>query len=163
MEKFQLLREEALKNYRLAEHMLRVTYPLIQDTKLLLGITNNLFSLFDQAVSSILHHQRIFKLVPAFPDNFKSKIQLLYQKRSRYQIPQEYFSLILELDEIIRLHKTSPIEFRRKDRFIICTEKYQVKAITFDQLKEYLKKAREFLDLMNQITSRHQSVFSSQQ
>lgn len=159
MEKFQLLREEALKNYRMADHMLNVTYPLIKDTKLLLGVTDSLFLAFTQAMSSILYHERLFKLIPSFNDNFESKFHSLQQKRSRYNIDQGFFELMLELKEIIFLHKTTPVEFRKNDRFIICTKNYKVKAITANQLKNYLKKTREFLDLMNQITSRSKIIF----
>lgn len=159
MEKFQLSRQEALKKYQIAEHMLEVTYPLIQDTKLLLGVTQNLFLALTQAMSSILYHERLFKVIPPFQDNFESKFRLLYQKRVRYKISQEYFDLILELKEIIQLHRTSPVEFRRKDRFIICTEKYKIKAITRNQLKNYLKKTKEFLNQMEQIVSRSQRFF----
>jgi hypothetical protein len=161
MEEFQLLRESALKNYRMADHMLTVTYPLIQDTKLLLGITDNLFLTFTHAMSSILHYERLFKLVPAFNDNFESKFHIFHKKRSRYKIDQEHFDIMLELKEIILLHKKSPIEFKRKDRFVICTNNYKVKAITANQLKNYLKKAREFLDRMNQITSRNEMIFKN--
>lgn len=159
MEKFQLLREEALKNYRMADHMLNVTFPLIKDTKLLLGVADNLFLTLTQAMSSILHHERLFKLVPAFNDNFESKFHILHQKRSRYNLEQEYFNLMLELKETIQLHKTSPVEFRKKDRFIICTNNYKVKAITVNQLKIYLKQTRKFLDFMNQITFRYKGIF----
>ena len=162
MEKFQLLREEALKNYRIADHMLNVTYPLIQDTKLLLGVTQNIFLTLTQAMSSILHHERLFKLVPPFQDNFESKFHILQQRRSRYKIDQEYFNIMLELKEVILLHKKSPVEFRRKDRFVICTNNYKVRAITSNQLKDYLKKTREFLDFMNQITSRNKRIFQNE-
>jgi hypothetical protein len=162
MEKFQLLRENAAKNYRMADHMLNVTYPLIKDTKLLLGITDNLFLTLNQAMSSILHHERLFKLVPAFGDNFESKFHTLHQKRSRYKIDQEYFNIMLELKEIIQLHKKSPIEFRKKDRFIICTNNYKVKTITANQLKIYSKKTKEFLHLMNKITSRNKQIFQNE-
>ncbi len=162
MEEFQLLREEAVKNYRMADHMLNVTYPLIQDTKLLLGVADNLFTTLLQAVSSILHHERLFKLVPAFNDNFESKFHTLHQKRSRYNIHQDYFNLLLELKEIIHLHKKSPIEFQKKDRFIICTNNYKVKAITANQLKIYSKKTKEFLHIMNKITSRNKQIFQNE-
>jgi len=159
MEKFQLLKEEALKNYRIADHILNVTYPLIKDTKLLLGVTENLFLALTQAMSSILHHERLFKLVPPFHDNFESKFNLLHQKRSRYNIQQEHLDLMLELKEIILLHKKSPVEFRKKDRFIICTKNYKVKAITANQLKNYLKKTKGFLDLTNHTVSRNEYIF----
>lgn len=162
MEKFQLLREEALKNYRMADHMLNVTYPLIKDTKILLGVTENLFLTLTQSMSSILHHERLFKLVPSFNDNFESKFHILHQKRSRYNMDQEFFDLMLELKDTILLHKKSPVEFRKNDRFIICTNNYKVKAITANQLKNYLKKTREFLNLMNQITSKYKTIFKEQ-
>lgn len=163
MEKFQLLREEASKNYRMADHMLSVTYPLIQDTKLLLGVTENIFLALVQAMSSLLYYERLFKLVPHFNDDFESKFHTLHQKRIHYNISQEYFNLMIELKEIILLHKTSPVEFRKKDRFIICTNNYKVKAITAYQLKNYLKKTREFLDLTNAVTSRNKNIFKRYQ
>lgn len=163
MEKFQALREEALKNYRIADHMLNVTYRLIQDTKLLLGATDNLFSALVRGMSAILHHERVFKLVPPFQENFESLFQSLHQKRGRYNLSQEYFDLMLELREIVSLHKTSPVEFRRKDRFVICTHNYKIEAITVNQLKDYLKKTGEFLKEMERITSRYERIFKGGQ
>lgn len=158
MEKFQLLKEEALKNYRMADHMLNVTFPLVHDTKLLLGVTENLFLAFAQAMASILYHERLFKLVPYFNDDFESKFQMLHQKRYHYKISQEYFDSMLELKEIILLHKKSPVEFRRKDHFIICSSSYRLKAINTNQLKSYLKRAKDFLELMDNITSKSRNL-----
>ena len=160
MEKFQLLREEALKNYRMADHILTVTYPLVQDTKLLLGVADNLFLSLTNAMGAILHHDRIFKLVPPFEDNFESKYNAFCNKPARrYEVDQKYLKLIKEIKEIIVLHKTSPIEFRRKDRFVICAKDYQMRAITANQLKDYLKEADGFLSLMKEVTSKNERLF----
>lgn len=157
-----MLREEAFKHYRLADHIFYHTYALIQDTKLLLGVTENLFLALSCGLSAILYHERLFKLVPPFSENFESKLQTLQQKRERYGLEQGYFELIRELREEVALHKSSPVEFRRKDRFIICTDSYKMKAITANQLREYLKKGQQFLERMNQITSRYQNIFPNQ-
>jgi len=155
MEKFQLLKEKSLKNYQMADHMLNVTYPLIKDTKLLMGVADNLFLAMFQSMSSILYLERLYKLVPHFQDNFESKFNLFrYRCVKRHNVPQDQIDLIQELKEIVHLHKTSPVEFRRKDRFVICTKSYQMKAITANQLKKYLNKAKSFLDLASQITDK---------
>ncbi|MBT4651585.1 hypothetical protein HOC13_03630 [Candidatus Woesearchaeota archaeon] len=160
MEKFQILREDALKNYRMADHMLHVTYPLIKDTKLLLGVAINIYHSHLSALSSILHHDHLFKLVPLFEDSFESKI-LVFQKKclNRHKINKDLLNSLLELKEIMDLHKNSPVEFRHKDRFIICTNNYKIQAITTNQLKLYLQKTRKFLDLMNKITLKNERIF----
>ena len=163
MEKFQLLRQESLKNYQVADHILTVTFPLIKDTKLLLGVTDNMFSALTNAMSSVLHHERIFKLVPLFEDTFDSKFNVFrYKCVPRYKINQEYIDLIQELGEIITLHKRSPIEFKRKDRFIICSKNYQMRGITTNQLKTYLQKTKEFLKIAQDITSSKERFFKNQ-
>ena len=153
MEKFQELQENAKKNYRIADHMLNVTYPLLKDTKLLLGVTENLFLALMNSMSSLLHYERIFKLVPHFQDNFESKFHIFCSRCTRrHNLDQDYPKLIQEMKEIILLHKKSPVTFRRKDRFIICTSKYQVKAITSHQLRNNLKKTKEFLNIITKLT-----------
>ena len=162
MEKFQSLRKESFKNYQVADHILTVTYPLLKDTKLLLGVTDNLFLALNNAMSSVLHHERIFKLVPVFEDTFESRFNIFrYKCVPRYKINQEYMDLIQELREIITLHKKSPVEFRRKDRFIICTKNYRMRGITTNQLKIYLQKTKEFLNLAQEITSSKERFFKN--
>ena len=162
MEKFQLLRQESLKNYQVADHILTVTYPLIKDIKLLLGVTDNMFLALNNAMSSVLHHERLFKLVPIFEDTFESKFNVFrYKCVPRYKINQEYIDLIQELQEIIYLHKKSLMAFRRKDRFIICTKNYQMKGITTNQLKIHLRKTKEFLKITQDITSSKERFFNN--
>jgi len=162
MEKFQLLRQESVKNYQVADHLLTVTYPLLKDTKLLLGVTDNMFSALNNAMSSVLYHERLFKLVPLFEDTFESKFNIFrYKCVPRYKINPEYIDLIQEIGEIITLHKRSPIEFKRKDRFIICSKNYQMKGITTYQLKLYLQKTKEFLNLTSNITSSKERFFKN--
>ena len=155
MEKSRLLQEEALKNYRMADHMLNVTYPLVHDTKLLLGVADNIFMALANSLGSILHHEHRFKLVPQFEDTFEGKLKVFREEcLHRRKIDRDYVEMMKEIKEIIFLHKTSPVEFRRKDRFVICTDKYQVKAITVNQLKSYLLKTKNFLEIAEQITGK---------
>lgn len=160
MEKFQELREEALKNLKNADHLLIVTYPLVGDTKILLNVADNIFLSLTHAMGAILHHDRLFKYIPPFNENFEGKFDAFKKKTlRRYNISTEYAKLIEELKEIIVLHKKSPVEFKRKDRFVICTENYRMKAITVNMLKDYLKKTKEFISIMQLITRKNERIF----
>ena len=62
----------------------------------------------------------------------------------RYSIPKEYLTLISEIKEIILKHKESPIEFRRKDKFVICSDNYDIKTISIKDIKDFLIKSKLF-------------------
>lgn len=159
MDKHRELEAEALKYYQVADHLLNVTYPLVKDTKLLVGVTENIFLSLISIMSALLYQEKNQKQLPFFEDNFSSKFNLFKsQCLSRHHIPLSYAALIQELKELILLHRSSPIEFRRNDRFIICTNNYKVQAITYYQLKDYLKKTKEFLELISQTLSKNERI-----
>jgi len=70
MEKFQELRELSKKRIRVADHMLTMTYPLVQDSKLLLAVVENIFLALTYIMGSVLHYERTFKRIPLFQDDF---------------------------------------------------------------------------------------------
>lgn len=161
MEKFQELRGGALEHYKNADHMLSITYPLIGDTKILLNVTDNVFLALTKAMGAILHYDRLFKYIPPFNENYEGKF-LMFKNKSmkRYNIDLEFTKLIQEIKEIIVLHKNSPVEFKRKDRYVICTDNYRMVAITVNMLKTYLKKTKEFISIMQLITQKNERIFS---
>lgn len=161
MEKFQELREGALEDLKKADHMLSITYPLIGDTKILLNVADNVFLALSKSMGAILHYDRLFKQIPPFNESFEGKFMMFKNKSmKRYNIGLEYAKLIQEIKEIIVLHKKSPVEFKRKDRFVICTDNYKMIAITVNMLKDYIKKTKEFISMMQLITQKNERIFS---
>lgn len=160
MEEFQQFREVAKKKISLADHMLTMTYPLVNDTKLLLVVLENVFLAMTNAMGSVLYYERLFKRVPPFTDNFENKFHLFKEKCvNRYKISPDYITLLREIKEIIVQHRKSPVEFIRKDRFVICSENYKIKTISVDQIKEYIAKAKSFIQLTNFIVSKNERIF----
>ena len=160
MEEFQLLRETAKKKISLADHMLTMTYPLVHDTKLLLVVLENVFLAMTNAMGSVLHYERLFKRVPPFTDNFENKFILFKEKCvHKYNIDPKYTGLLREIKDIIVQHRKSPVEFVRKDRFVICTENYKIKTISVDQIKGYIAHAKNFIQLTNLIVSKNDRIF----
>ena len=160
MEIFQQARDKAKRNIHIADHMLSVTYPLVKDTKLLLAIIENIFLAYTNAMSAILYYNRLLKLIPLFKDNFESKFNIFRQKCvDRYKIDRNYIIEMQNLRDIIVGHKKSPVEFVRKDRFVICSDNYKLKTINIEEIKRYLNKAKLFIEEATNIISKNEGLF----
>lgn len=161
MERFQETRDFAVKHYKTADHMLFMTYPLVKDPKLLLAVTDNVFLALKNSMASILYHDRIFKRIPIFQDNFESMFNMFrYKSALLNKVDKEYITLIQDIHEIIQEHKKSPVEFSRKDSYIICSKDYEFKTISTNKLKDYLLKTKKFLRLMESIVSKNERIFT---
>lgn len=160
MEKFLELRQRAEKNLKIAEHMLLVTFPLVKDSKLLLGVVDNIFLGLTNAMSSVVFYERTFKRIPPFHDNFESKYNAFALRiMPRYGIDKGHLRLLQRMKDLVLKHKKSPVEFARKKEFVICDEDYKIETLTIADLRKYLEKAKEFHTKMAQITAKHESIF----
>ena len=161
MEKFQELGSVAKKKIQLADHMLTVTYPMVHDAKLLLVVLQNIFLGMSNAMGALLHYERYYKRVPVFSDNFAAKFHLFRDHaETRYNLDESYLDMVQTLRDIIVLHKKSPIEFAKKDKLVICSENYSIKTITPEQIKNYLNKAKLFIEEATEIIKKDGRISS---
>lgn len=163
MEKFQAHRDEAIKKLKLADHMLSITYQLVQDPKLLLAVIDNIYKALDNGISSVLEYDRLFKRIPPFPENsFEGKLSMFRNKcMPRYNIRKEYIDLIKEVQDVISNHKNSPVEFARKDKFVICSDNYKMKTVSIPEIKKYIAQAKLFIVDMSSIVGKNEGIFRS--
>lgn len=160
MEKFQVAREKAVRHLKIADHMLTQTYPLIKDPKLLIAVLENTFLSLSNAMASILHYERLFKRIPPFQEDFDSMFNTFKARCTRrYDINIEYITLIQNIRDLLKQHKKSPVEFARKDKFVITTESYHLRIISIDKMKEYISKAKLFIQEMNNMVSKNDGIF----
>ena len=160
MEKFQELREIAKKKLQLADHILTMTYPIVNDGRLLLAVMENIFLALTNAMGSVLYYERLFKRVPPFHDNFSSKFNLFKEYAEKKKVNEEYLKLIQNTKSIIVKHKTSHVEFARKDQFVICNGSYKTHTISVNELKDYIAKAKSFLRQTQDIVSENENLFA---
>lgn len=160
MELFQEYREKAKRNIINADHMLCVTYPLVKDLRLLPAILDNIFQAYQNAMSAALYHGKLFKTVPNFNESFEGKLNMFKDKiASEYGIDGSYMADIQSLKEFINQHKKSPMAFVRKDKFVICNDGYEMKAVGLPDIHNYLNKAKVFIQLMDKLTSKDERIF----
>ncbi len=160
MEKFQVLRENAKKTVRMADHILTVTYPLLKDPKILVSAAKNIFSAAEQAMTSVLEHERLFKRIPSYQDNFESKFRVFKEKIvPRHNISPGHVKTIRELKDILSAHKESPVEFTRKEKYVICSDDYDMKTLSEKQLKNHLKNTKIFIEQASLLTTKNERIF----
>ncbi len=146
MERFQEVRDRAKTLIRNADHMLTMTYPLIRDPKLLLVVAENVLNSCEAAITALLHYERFQRTLPPFHDSFETKLQLFKHNCMRkYSINAEGVRFVEEMRGLLLNHKSSPMEFARKDMYVICSDKYSMKTVSAQQLKQNIAKAKRFL------------------
>ena len=160
MEKFQESLLKAKKNIHLADHMIFVTYKLVNDPRLLLSAIKNIFNSLQNTVDSLLYYERVFKRISAYPENFGSKFSILKDNCNRLNLNQSYLYLIKDIHTLLVDHKNSPVEFSRKDRFIICSSNYRTKSISLKEIKEYLSRSKSFINEVETIVMKDARIFS---
>lgn len=152
-------RDKAVRNLKIADHMLTQTYPSVKDPKILLSVLENTFLSLTNAMAAILYYEQHNKRIQHFEENFNSKFDLFKLKvAGRYRIGREYVILINTIKSILVSHKKSPVEFSRKDVFVICSDQYDMKVITEKEMRGYIEKAKGFLQEMQNITSQNERV-----
>ena len=52
--------------------------------------------------------------------------------------------------------KKSPLEFVRKDRFVICSENYRLRTLSIADIRSYLSKAKLFIEGMDNIINKNE-------
>lgn len=155
MEKVKEASDKAIRNIKIADHMLTQTYPHVRDPKLLLVVLENVFLSLTNSMAALLYYERHFKRIPPFQNTFDSKFNMFkFNVANKYEIKRDYISMISGIKNILVAHKKSPMEFSRKESFVICADNYDMKALSVEQMKGYISKTKSFLEEVNGVISK---------
>ena len=142
--------EKAKAQYDLAYYLLKVTYPIVKDPKLLLRILDNIFTSLDAGMEAVLAHDKQKNLVSNYGKTFRSKLNVFYSNSVQtYNIKPEFTNLMRKLNNILEQHKTSPMEFKRNEKFVICSSGYEMQQISIEDIESYLEQNKSFIDTIN--------------
>ena len=139
MEKFFEFAKQALKSYNTADHMVHVTYNVVKEPKLLMLAITHLDESLKNAISALLYYDYYYKRISIFPTDFTSKLDIFRRFIcQKYAIPRGVVQLIQDIHNIVKDHKSSEMEFRRKNQFVIASKNYQLRTINIEKLKNFL-------------------------
>ncbi len=157
MEIIQDLLKNANKKYETADHLAYVTYPLIQEPKLIITIADHLYSALNYLIEALIRYERLYKRIPPVQESFESKFDLFKRCLSRYNIDRENTLLIYDLKALLDSRQKSPIEFIKKDKLVICSQNYKIQTITLSKVKEYLSSSKPLFEKINKIILKNDS------
>lgn len=130
--------KEAWNHYHTADHLLNVTYPLIKDPKLLLGIITTLNNTLSCALNYFIESN--------YEASLLHKLHLIQQQK--ITLSKDSLNLIHSINDLLQHHQKSPVEFPRNNKMIICTKEYQLHTISKEDIKEMLQKTKETLNYL---------------
>lgn len=147
--------ERARKHIKIADRMLTQTYPIVQDPKLLLAILESIYAGMRESVMALLFFERYHRRISTIAQDFDIQFNTLkLEIAGRYDIPHDVIKFIQDIKLRVAFHKDSPVEFSRKDSFIMCSPKYETKVLTTESIKDALKKAKQFIGIVDTIISK---------
>lgn len=149
MAKFIEYLSEANRIIRACDHMIYVSYPLIKDKKLLIKILIELKKGLAYCINAILQYEYIYKRIKLYQDA-KDNMQTFVNKSSkRYNITNQEIKSILEIFDVVEMHKKSPITFTRDEKIVILTDNMAKHIITLEKTKEFLALSKNILQKTN--------------
>jgi len=155
MEQYLLELEIARKSIKSAEHMVTMTYDVINDPKLFITLAQRLFSANISIMRAILFFERYQRKIPAFDEELAVMLELFKIRTTRrYSFSTDYPKLIEELQSIVDGYKKSPVAFKRKENFVICDDRYNLNILTKDKSKLYLERTKKFLSDVEQMIAK---------
>ena len=147
--------ETAKQQYDAAFHFLNVTYAVVNDPKLLVGIVHNIHTSMEQAMTALLVYERERQQIPPYGATFLSKLNVFRSKVApRYAISSDVAKQLEQLQELVEMHKTCPVEFQRGTRYVLAGKEYQMKVVSRQELKTYLELSKNFLESVEKILSK---------
>lgn len=157
MEKHEEVMEKALRNMKIADHMLTQTYPLVNDPRLLLTVLENIFLALTNSIGALLYFERLQKRIPPFHDNFESKYNIFKMNIvGKYNINREYVKFIGDIKNMVVAHKKSPVEFARKGVFVICSDSYNMRTLSPTEMKGFIVKTKSFVSDISSIIKQNE-------
>ena len=137
---------QANKAVRIADHLIYVTYPLVNDIKLMVTIIENLNKSLLMAVEALLQYEYLYKRISHMPKELNGQIEMFKSYCiPRYGIPRESLLLVGDVNRIVEHRKKSPIEFIRSEKFVMCTSDYKMRVLNMNKVKNFNSQAKVFI------------------
>ncbi|MEK6840297.1 MAG: hypothetical protein AABX72_05115 [Nanoarchaeota archaeon] len=161
MEKFTTYVGEANKAFKTADHLIYVTYPVLQDNKLMATALEHLYVALSSGMAALLYYDAAYKRISIFPHEFATQFKLFKESTAkRYGINEDMCLVISDVAELVHNRRDSPIEFSRRDKYVIASETYKLRTITLEKMKRFLLLSKTFMERVNKVHAAYDGRFS---
>ena len=150
--KHQQLVAKARREVDLADHLVYVTMPLTEDMKFILAVSEHIYLSASLAVEAMLEQYRYFKKIEAFPRNFIAMVDLWTREvQVKCNFERKYADFLRRVQEVKHAMDTSSMRFKRRDKYILTSDVYDLKVLDLETVKKYLLVAKDFIDKSEEV------------
>lgn len=152
MESYQDHYKKAVDYFKSADHLIYVTMPLVKDVKLITTILDNINFALLHCMDAMLEYERYYRRVLPLANNFELRLDV-FKKRlvGRYGFMNEDAELIAEIKSLVDEKKGASMEFTKSGKYVICSENYNMRTVSVDEIKKYLSTTKNFLMKANKV------------
>lgn len=145
---------EAERKLNNVDHLLSVTFPLVNDSKILAPIAETLGQSALKTMEALLRNEYNYKRIKALPNNLEIMHAIFKSVAVRYKLNKNINNMLSDLKNLIENRKKSAAEFTKGDKYIICTNEYSTTVITSEKLKNYMQITNQFITQVKEIMKR---------
>lgn len=148
------IKAQAENKLKIADHLLSTTYTLVKDPKLLVSVIDALYNAMDMSINAILEFEKNFKNIE-YKDH--EKIEFFRRKIvTKYALDSEMVDFYTELKSTLETHRKSDVEFTKKEKFVISDKEYNLKTLTYDDVKKKYNSAKSYVSQIFKIIEKYE-------
>lgn len=137
----------AREKLHVGKHITTITFPSLQDPKLLLAALQHLFLSMNYCMNAILTKEQDRGKIPPFNPSFNSRFTAFRMNcADRLGFDKTAVKSLWDSRHLLLEHKKSPVEFVRDKRLVICSDDFDMTIISADRVKELLKLTINFVE-----------------
>ena len=77
----------------------------------------------------------------------------------KFNVDYKNLRIANEIQELLASHKKSPVEFIRKDKFMISDDHYNIKSLDKTKIKQFLGRSKLFVNELYEMTTKNDAMF----
>ncbi|MBR9679308.1 MAG: hypothetical protein GON13_03500 [Nanoarchaeota archaeon] len=137
---------EARKELKLADHMVYVTYKLLNDRKIMLSVARHINSALNNTIFAFLKNELRFKRIYHLPENEHLRLKYFLRDYSeQFALNFEGEEMIIKLDNL-RSMKSGGYNIQEGSVIHIVNGCLRVETLSVNMIKKYLSNARELIN-----------------
>lgn len=139
---------------KIADHLLSTTFAIVKDPKLLVSVIDALYQAMDIAITAILDFEKNFKTL-----EYKELDKIEFFRRkiiTKYGLDPKIVDFYADLKLTLESHRKSGVEFTKKEKFVISDNDYNLKTLTYDDVKKKYASARSYVEQIFNIIKRYE-------
>jgi len=141
----------ARREIDLADHLVYVTLPLVDDIKFLLAIIDHVYNAASLAVEASLEQKRHYKMIEPFPRTYLAMVDIWKNQVMTNAFDRRHLDFLKRVQEVKHSITTSSMRFKRQDKYILTNDVYDLKILDLITVKKYLSIAKDFLDISEKL------------